>query len=132
MIEHDLDPAARDDGETDAERRTLNDALHSWRHWCDDPTGVAPAALPAHARSCVSTASRLFEEMCAAADDVVAEAVEAAVDSLPPRLRQALHHHALGVKWTGAPMEYWPTLCVARRALLNSLQRRGVVVLNED
>lgn len=119
----------RADADADPIERALDRVLATWKWWMHRPD---PACVPAgYSNRAVGIAWRpglSWEDLTDEVDDRVANAAEAAIESLEPVHRHAIEVAMLRVRWKYHPMHYAPALAAARAALVPLLRARHVVL----
>jgi len=105
--------------------RDIDNALHAWSAWMRSER--LALGFPGRAVGIWWKPGQDFDDMIESADAVLAQATDAVIDDLPPRLRSALSVRHLGCRWTGDPDDLPYALLDAREALGDGLRRRRVL-----
>jgi hypothetical protein len=98
----------------------LDFLLAAWSVWMRQ--GSVGRGLPTKSVGLRSTSGQDFESMLAAVDTRLARALDAIIDSLQPRYRDALHHRWLRSAWTWG--EAWEVDYQAARDEVRRLMRK--------
>lgn len=121
--------ADRLDAEQDPTERALDDVLQNWRTWMFRPDAACvPSGYSNRAVGIAWRPGMDWQDLCDEVDDRVANAAEAAIESLEPVHRHAIEVAMLRVRWKYHPMHYAPALVAARAALVPLLRARHVVL----
>ena len=103
--------------------KRLDELLDNWAAWMRQ--GSVGRGLPTKSVGLRSTSGQDFESMLAAVDTRLARALDAIIDSLPPRYRDALHHRWLRSSWTWGE-EWEADYQFARDEVRRLMRKRGI------
>lgn len=95
-----------------------------WQSWYSPRVGY-----PSRVAMLASDASQSFEDMCESMDGNIMQAIEAAVEDLPPAKKAAIHkRYGICAVYRFPRDDYELQLLAAHEELLRTLPKRNVVI----